>query len=158
MNESTRKKLMYGTLVAAILFGAYNFMQPRKHAPGQTSDAAVQTADVVAGAGTLQAKTIDVAQKQAEPWGRDPFRAGSSPSNIPSASAAPRKAVVPAVPIPIWRLSGIIFNSKQPLALINGKMVGVGDQVDQARVSKIDQTKVTIIYNGTQIDLHVTKG
>jgi hypothetical protein len=158
MNESTRKKLMYGILVAAVLFGAYNFMQPRKHAPGQTGDAAVQTADVIAGTGPLQAKTIDIAQKQAEPWGRDPFRAGSTSSNTPSVSAAPRKAVAPAVPIPIWRLSGIIFNAKQPLALINGKMVGVGDQVDQARVSKIDQTKVTIIYNGTQIDLHVTKG
>jgi hypothetical protein len=158
MSESSRKKLMYGILVAAVLFGVYNFMQPRKQAPGQTADAAGQVSAVNAGIGPAQGKTIDIAQKQSESWGRDPFRSGSTPSNSAPTPVAPRIAAVAAVPMPTWRLSGIIFNSKQPLALINGKLVGIGDQVDQARVSKIDQTKVTIIYNGTPIDLHVTKG
>jgi hypothetical protein len=154
MNEGTRKKLVYGLLVAAIIFGAYNFVQPRRKPALTLGDTALNTT-TGAGAATVQGKTIDVAAKEAESWGRDPFRAGASPSQVPKLA---HKVESTAAPLPTWRLSGIIFNTHQPLALINGRMVGVGDKVDEARVSKIEQTKVTIIYNGAPIDLRVSKG
>jgi hypothetical protein len=57
-----------------------------------------------------------------------------------------------------WSLTGIIDNGSTPLAFINGKMVKVGDLVDQARVVKIEKHKVTLSHNGTEIFLRVNKG
>jgi hypothetical protein len=72
--------------------------------------------------------------------------------------APSRPVAKPAAVVPGFRLSGIIYNAKQPMAVINGQMVGVGDEIDQARVKYIDRSKVTIIYNGSAIDLLVSKG
>ncbi len=155
MTERGRKKLMYGVLIAAVLFGIYNFAQPRKQTNLSAPSGSTQSA--VAAPIPAPEKSINLAEKQAESWGRDPFRSGSTPD-----PAAPRvhtnaTASAPA-PTPVWRLTGIMFNKRQPMAFINGRMVGVGDEIDQARVSKIEQSKVTIIYNGNPIDLLITKG
>lgn len=155
MTEPGRKKLMYGVLVAAVIFGVYNFAQPRKKlaSPADSFSAQASTTSPVA----APEKSINVAEKQAEPWGRDPFRSGSTPA---PAVTRPRVKVMsnPSVPQPVWHLTGIMFNKRQPMAFINGRMVGIGDEIDQAKVSRIEQSKVTIIYNGSPIDLLVTKG
>ena len=130
MNESTRKKMMFGILAAAILFGIYNFMQPRRHSISP-SDSGNQTEVSVPASGQLQAKTIDVAKKESESWGRDPFTSGSTPSNTATAHVAPKKAAVAAAPMPVWVLRG------GPDRMVDQIVVLHASSVEQARDSGI---------------------
>ena len=162
MNEANRMKVMYGILVAAIIFGVWNFTHPSKRpGPGPTPNATTTCSALVDSTAVQVAhvSALDLTAKQNQSWGRDPFTANSNITARPAVER-PRTTTTgaPAAVIPGFRLSGIIYNKKQPMAVINGQMVGVGDEVDQARVKYIDQSKVTIIYNGSAIDLLVSKG
>jgi hypothetical protein len=49
-------------------------------------------------------------------------------------------------------LQGITFSASAPSALINGRTVFVGDEVDGAMVTRIDQRSVTLAVEGrTQV-------
>jgi len=52
-----------------------------------------------------------------------------------------------------FELSGIIFSSNNPKAVINDNVVGVGDSVDGAKVLNITETMVKLEYNGDEISL-----
>jgi hypothetical protein len=61
---------------------------------------------------------------------------------------APAPSVAPLVEAPPdFRLNGIIYSSV-PSAIVNGRMVKVGDQVNGATVVAIEQTNVTLQVNG----------
>jgi hypothetical protein len=162
MNEATRQKVMYGILIAAVIFGIWNFTHPSKRkGPGPTPETTTGSALVDSTAVQVaQVSALDLTARQNQAWGRDPFTANSNITARPAVER-PRptaKPTSPAAVVPGFRLSGIIYNKKQPMAVINGQMVGVGDEIDQARVKYIDRSKVTIIYNGSAIDLLVSKG
>ncbi|MFZ1685648.1 MAG: hypothetical protein WAU88_16145 [Candidatus Zixiibacteriota bacterium] len=163
MNEATRKKVMYAILVAAIIFGVWNFTHPtNRRGPGPTPEATTTGSALVDSTAVqvAQVSALDLTARQNQAWGRDPFTANSNVTARPAVER-PRTTAKPtatAAVVPGFRLSGIIYNKKTPMAVINGQMVGVGDEVDQARVKYIDQSKVTIIYNGSAIDLLVSKG
>jgi hypothetical protein len=73
-----------------------------------------------------------------------------APVSAPAAApvvAAPAKPVEPAWPANL-KLTGIFFRKTNPLALINGKTVGVGDEIDGTRVTKIESDRVTLEWNG----------
>lgn len=155
MTEAKRKQIMYGILVVALIWGGWNFTHPRKKAvPPQDEIAAVTE---TAPSAPVVPSQADIAAKKSEPWGRDPFRsslARSTASYMSTVSSA-RETKPHSVG---WSLTGIIDNGSTPFAFINGKMVKVGDLVDQARVVKIDKQKVTLSHNGTEISLRVNKG
>jgi hypothetical protein len=70
--------------------------------------------------------------------------------------SAPAATPVPAAPAtpppPAFRLQGITFSSTAPSALVNGRTVFVGDEVDGAMVTRIDQRSVTLAVEGrTQV-------
>jgi hypothetical protein len=46
------------------------------------------------------------------------------------------------------RFQGIHYRATQPLAIINGKTVGVGDHLIDIQVAGIDQNSVTLLLNG----------
>jgi hypothetical protein len=158
MNEQTRKKVMYGILIAAIIFGVWNFTHPTKSRHTRSNEVVAAVA-APATTDSMSTGAIDVSSREAMPWGRDPFTNSNASVSAPRpATSRPKQTAPPAVIIPGFRLSGIVYNAKQSVAVINGQMVGEGDEVDNARVQRIDQNKVTIIYNGIAIDLHVSKG
>lgn len=159
MTEAKRKRLMYGILVVAVIWGAWNLSQPRRTSrPAETAPA---TQEVVIQEATAEAQPgVDVAAKRSEPWGRDPFTGKlarpSSPreSNSTGSSTGENGAKSGKG----WSLTGIIDNGTMPFAFINGKMVKVGDLIDQARVVSIEKQKVTLSLNGSQFALKVNKG
>ena len=51
------------------------------------------------------------------------------------------------------QLSGILWDSNAPTAIINGEVVKVGDRVDAKTVIKISQDKVTLYDNDKEIEL-----
>ena len=62
----------------------------------------------------------------------DPMRPAQAPPVSASESAAS------------WRLDSIILSGDRRLAVINGQSVSEGDQLGQARVSRIEATRVTL--------------
>lgn len=47
-------------------------------------------------------------------------------------------------------LSGIIWDDKKPLAVINGHLAAVGDKVNLARVAEINKDQVVLEYRGVR--------
>ena len=69
---------------------------------------------------------------------RDPFSEVASSTSAPGASSS---ALV---------LDGIILNPKKPLAIINGKLSGVGEKINGSEVVEINRENVKISTNGQQ--------
>jgi len=148
MSENTRKKILYAVLVGAIIWGVYNFVPSSKMSTVLSSKPVVsQPAPLAASASFARIdKTINVADMKLKGWGADPFRAGNK---YKVNKKAPKK---------VWKLSGIVFNDFNPLAIINGKSIGVGDIIEGAKVLKIERKRVVIEHAGNSISLSVSKG
>lgn len=148
MSENTRKKILYAALVGAIIWGVYNFVPRSKISTVTTSKPAVSKQIPLAASSSFARidKTINVADMKIKGWGTDPFRAGNKNK---TKNKTPKK---------VWKLSGIVFNDINPLAIINGKSIGVGDTIEGAKVLKIERKKVVIEYAGNRISLSVSKG
>lgn len=50
-------------------------------------------------------------------------------------------------------LQGIIWNGKESLAIINGKVVGVGDMIRSAKVLAINEDGVVLLKDGSRVEL-----
>ena len=61
------------------------------------------------------------------------------------AAVAPASA---APALPGFKLQGIYWRPTKPSAVVNGKTVYIGDRVETARVTAIDQEGVTLFVNG----------
>ena len=61
-------------------------------------------------------------------------------------------AVAPApVPeFPTLKLQGVIWNPRRPSAVVNGKSVFVGEKVERAVVTAIEQDSVKVTWNGEE--------
>ena len=93
-------------------------------------------------------KLVNVEQKAKEPWGSDPFLR-KKVDKRPTGDT--RKSLK-------WQLSGILYNSTSPVAIINNERVRRGDGVGGARVVSIQKTNVTLEHNGKKMTLTVSKG
>jgi hypothetical protein len=149
MTERTRKRIVYLMLVAAIAYGVYNFMPDRRAiVVHPTDESSSMAAGGITGDSVL---TPDLSAIKALPWGRDPFGARKK------YAVAPQTTTLGTVR-PVWTVTGIIYSSRNPMAIISGATVGVGDMVNQARVVRIEKKKVTLEYNGSRFDIFVTRG
>jgi molybdenum cofactor biosynthesis enzyme len=144
MNEKRRKKIVYLILVVAVIWGVNNFPDKRGEKAAVETPVTIQSLSSTSPAQSA-GKMIDIEQKVRAAWGTDPFRVKRS------VKAAPLSA-------PEWHLSGIVYNSQTPLAIINNKPVRAGDVVNNAKVVSIKPKTVTIEHNGTLLTLTVTKG
>ena len=54
-----------------------------------------------------------------------------------------------------FKLSGFIWGSEKPQAIINGEVVNVGDTIEKAKVISISKKGVRILYMGENITLTV---
>jgi len=141
VNEKTRKLIVYGLLVAAVIWGVYNFEPGRKRSHGPSANAPAVAAAMTA-AVPGPAATIDIETEAARSWGEDPFRVVAAPARQSERA-------------PSWNLGGIIYSASAPLAIINNRTVGVGDEVGGATVVKIDRTQVTLDHAGKAVTLKV---
>ena len=57
---------------------------------------------------------------------------------------APRAATTASADAPSWRLDSIIVSGDRRLAVINGQSVSEGDRLGQARIKRIEATRVSL--------------
>ncbi len=142
MSERFRKGIVFGALMLAIAWGMYNFL-PRNEPKPQPQITPEQAATLPATArlNTVE-KSINVAEMKDKSWGDDPFRAIDKVTGHRTEDDEPH-----------WRLSGIVYNSIKPLAIINGKSVTIGQKVGNATVVEILNKSVTLDRAGTKVTL-----
>ena len=147
MNERFRKGIVFGALLLAIAWGMYNFLP--KSGPNQQPQVSPSAAAVLPAAARLAAveKSINVAEMKKKKWGEDPFRSLNKSTGYEISDEKPH-----------WRLSGIVYNSIKPLAIINGKSVNVGDRIEKATVVEITKSTAVLDYGGSKVILRVQKG
>jgi len=145
MSEQTRKKIIFIALPLAILWAVYSYQPKHKDVVDSSNTMTEEPLDGSPVMHKIPRKMINIEEYEKKPWGKDPFY-------IPA-----KKQIIKAEPIN-WVLSGIIYSSDNPLAIINKKTVRTGDLIDQAKVVKIDRKKVVLDHEGSQITLTVTKG
>jgi HD-like signal output (HDOD) protein/CheY-like chemotaxis protein len=75
----------------------------------------------------------------------EPTAAVPSPvvTNVPPPSPPPQEQALPE-----FRVNGIIYTSVRPSAILNGRTVSIGDQVNGATVVRIGRSDVTLQING----------
>ena len=88
----------------------------------------------------------------------------SVPAPVVKIAPTPVHAPAPAAPAPIVlaanvpkpaRIQGIVDDPAHPYAIVNGKTVYVGDQMDGQRVTAISPEAITLVGNGQTNQLHV---
>lgn len=149
MNAQIRQKIVYATLPLAMVWGAYNlFWDNRPEALAPPPNTVVQPATQVISSAPPQAKP-DWERIDAAAWGADPFRTLIKKAAKPTDKPKEELKLI---------LSGIVFNEKSPMAVINKKMVRTGDTIGGVRVVSINRKTVTVERNGKRYQLTVTKG
>lgn len=148
MNEATRKKIVYSILVVAVIWGGFNIKMPDTVKEKRQNHATI--AKVIEVQAQLEKQRDELIKTYSrQDWGKDPFKTVKM-------TYKPKKKVV--YNIPKWKLTGIMYNSNNPLAVINKKAVSVGDRINKGKVISIKKDKVIIEHSGKQYTLKVTKG
>lgn len=75
---------------------------------------------------------------------RDPF-VNSVQADISIQSGGP-KLNIPEVPLPPMVIQGIFWGGKFPQAIINEKIVKVGEKIDGAQILSIEKDSVTVFF------------
>jgi len=64
-----------------------------------------------------------------------------------------QKVEPPIINLPQFTISGVIWNTERPQAIINNRVVGIGDTVAEARIVAIRKTGIDINYRNTLFTL-----
>lgn len=79
----------------------------------------------------------------------DPFK----PAIVRENKDGLRPQEQPSKPLPALSVQGIIWGGKLPLAIINGHVVKIEDEIEGARLVDIGKEGVTLIFSGMQYKL-----
>jgi len=144
MDAQKRQKIIYVLFIAAIIWGAYNFMGDKKAPVGDAPKPISKTSTIYP---DEQSIDIDIEKYSSLEWGNDPFYRGIKREFVP---ATENKS-------PLWNLGGILYGSQRPSAIINKRVVRDGDIIDGARVVQIDKETVTLDKEGLLFTLTIAK-
>ncbi len=158
MNERTRKLLVFSVALIVVVWGYLNLFGPHKKSssPATPTSTALSAPSQVkvkeARAGSDNTDRLIITDQIAESyesavWGKDPFY-HSFPDR--------KSRVVQQQKIRL-KLLGILYREVAPQALINNRVVSIGDDVSGYRVIKITPDYVTVTNQTETIKLRVTK-
>jgi hypothetical protein len=84
---------------------------------------------------------------------RDPFKTAlikEEPKKVPEKEAELPK---PVLDLSTLNVQGIIWGVKNPQAIINDKVLTIGDLIEGAEILSIDKKGITLNFNGSILDL-----
>jgi hypothetical protein len=82
---------------------------------------------------------------------RDPFKSFLGEDKGPGTGLA--QADLASKPLPDLKVQGIIWGGSFPQAIINNKVVKVGDTIDNARIIEINKDGIEVFYGNRQYNL-----
>jgi hypothetical protein len=93
---------------------------------------------------TIQRPAVDYSAQDL----RDPFMLKAGGKATPKIGQGGERK-----PLPQLNVQGLIWGGKFPQAIINNKVVKVGDVLDNVEILEIDKDGVTVLFEGLQYDL-----
>ena len=60
---------------------------------------------------------------------------------------------MPEIPVPTVTITGIIWNSDRPQAIINGKIVNIGDTILDLKITDIQKTGIEALFHGKSVTI-----
>lgn len=140
--QKSHLRIALFVLGAAVLFNLFLYFRPAAVPAASRAPQAPLIAGPTSPGGAVQIDPLsirpprDVDMTRVPVFARDPFLFGDETRAIV-------KAVAPAAELgPGPQVSSILFSSARRLAIVDGKIVGVGDMVGMYRVVAIEQTAV----------------
>lgn len=55
------------------------------------------------------------------------------------------------LPLPVLRIEGLVWNTSMPQAIVNGKVVKMGDVIEGVKIVKIDKEGILIEFHGENV-------
>lgn len=77
-------------------------------------------------------------------WGRNPFLTRDEIASLGKKDARPLSPVSTKAPTPHWELKSIIISGPEKVAIINGRIVTVGDSLGNQKVLEINPNGVIL--------------
>ncbi len=146
MDTKKRQKIVYAIAVIAVIWGAYNILGDSDKKAKQKAEPLKTVGEMAATQKTVDSFDIDEYTKLT--WGSDPFYRSVNKKARPVDKPEPTLG---------WILGGILWNEKNPSAVINKKIVRHGDIVNGAKVVKINKNLVTLHKDNTEFTLNIKK-
>ena len=117
---------------------------PASVAAGGGIDTTVMTTNMTFLAMLRQNEAARVLQEAhwEKPWGRDPFALSRSKSVSDEFTDS-------------FVLSGIVWDEKMPVAIIDQKVMKTGDTIDDCSVKEIHRSTVMMVCGGKPLELHL---
>ena len=93
---------------------------------------------------------------------RDPFEPqiprpqpepGALPSGAPQPTQVPQPQTKPKPVQPQLMISGIIWNSDRPQAIINNQVVDIGNKVNESTIVAINKSGVDVVFDGEKFTI-----
>lgn len=53
---------------------------------------------------------------------------------------------VPEAPLPSLEIEGLVWNTDHPQAIVNGKIVGIGDIISETRIMDIQKSGIIVLF------------
>lgn len=90
---------------------------------------------------------------------RDPFRAPVIEEEKKAVKPVKRyPGSGPEVKLPPLKISGVIWGTKIPQAIINNKVVKIGDMIDGVKIINISREEITVSYQSREFKLSSPAG
>ena len=107
-------------------------------------------------AGGVCADTTDPASAPSEDISfKDPFKIALPEPKKPEETPVAPTPVEPTIEVrpeeispPAFVITGVIWNTNRPQAIIDGRVVNIGDTVSDSKVIAIERYKIEIVYQG----------
>ncbi len=147
MNETWRKRIIFGLLVVTVIWGYFALIAPQDKTTPVTPPEATATAP--AQLATMSKPEISdslMAIYRLSIWGDDPFYRDPTPTTTVSTEN-----------VPTLHLLGILYRQTGAQVLINGRIAGEGDIVDGYRIVSINRENVTLQSGDRTVVLRVGK-
>ncbi len=88
---------------------------------------------------------------------RDPFK-GITKDDFREKQGSATIVTPEDKPLPALTVQGIIWGAKFPQAIINNKVVKVGDMLQGVKILSIDKNGITVLFDGRQVTLSAPAG
>ncbi|PIQ91081.1 MAG: hypothetical protein COV71_01205 [Candidatus Omnitrophica bacterium CG11_big_fil_rev_8_21_14_0_20_41_12] len=84
---------------------------------------------------------------------RDPFQSCLVKERYPSGIQEAGNLAQSKIDLDAFVVQGIIWGGKMPQAIINNKVLGIGDLIENAKILSIDKTGITLSISGAIVYL-----
>ena len=153
------KKTVLFILLSALPYYSYAQEQPAPESPG-TPESLGTLEELLNSLPSLRNPFLSQILKEqkvktpveAEPQKVNNHPEPAHPPEVKSTSVLPEAA---SEPLPSMDIQGIIWGSDLPQAIIDGRVVGVGDKIQKAKITAIDKSGITFLFQGRKTTIAV---